>query len=388
MRYLSQWRTEATLLVVLLLLAGCAHYTNYRVGRQAKKYLAQRPDISDELREHVVNGEIVLGMYPDEAVAAGGPFTYRMYPALEAALGQGYMFGSGNIRHYFGFAKYPDRIPRRPTDIAFRQRHHPDDSFIQFSFHNRTQFDSRKPVWFSVVFGDGKATAIFRNDWGFYPAWERMAIQMDREWQEMAIQEISYLYSPEGSVGSNPEQEIPFLMCLLRHENNATRRRVAAALGKIGEPAVPALVEALDDQRYVVRQHACAALAYMRSGAQDAVPDLVTLLNSENNLDRRDAASVLGRIGRGAKVAVPVLMELLYSDDVRVRRAAADALGNIGPGAANAVPALTEALSRSDEYLRVHRAARIAIIRILGSLEAAGRYEEERESPEQTNGDG
>ncbi|MFO0905493.1 MAG: HEAT repeat domain-containing protein [Pirellulales bacterium] len=94
-------------------------------------------------------------------------------------------------------------------------------------------------------------------------------------------------------------------------EDWTMREAAAVALGRIGEPAVPALVEAL-------RSHD---------------PEI-----------RLQAADTLARIGPGAEQAVPSLTELLEDEDIRIRKAAARALGQIGPKAAESVPSLMRAL--------------------------------------------
>lgn len=94
-------------------------------------------------------------------------------------------------------------------------------------------------------------------------------------------------------------------------EDWTMREAAAVALSRIGEPAVPALIDAL---------------------------------RSPNPEMRMQAADTLARIGPGASQAVPSLTELLDDEDVRVRKSAARALGQIGPKAAEAVPSLMRAL--------------------------------------------
>lgn len=94
-------------------------------------------------------------------------------------------------------------------------------------------------------------------------------------------------------------------------EDWTMREAAAVALSRIGEPAVPALVEAL----------------------QSPDPNL-----------RQQAADTLARIGPAASTAVPALTALLDDPDPRVKKSAVRALGQIGPAAANAVPSLMRAL--------------------------------------------
>ena len=85
----------------------------------------------------------------------------------------------------------------------------------------------------------------------------------------------------------------------------------ADSLGRIGEPAVPALIE---------------------------------YLQSQDIEERVRAAKILARIGPAAKKAVPFLVQLLRDPHEDVRRMAARALGQIGPEAADAVGPLVQLL--------------------------------------------
>jgi hypothetical protein len=75
-----------------------------------------------------------------------------------------------------------------------------------------------------------------------------------------------------------------------------------------------------------------------------AIPQLIELLKSPNPDVRLIAAQVLARMGSDAKEAVPTLIPLLKDPDERVRKAATRTLGRIGPDAAAAVPELMQAL--------------------------------------------
>jgi hypothetical protein len=88
-----------------------------------------------------------------------------------------------------------------------------------------------------------------------------------------------------------------------------------------------------------------AADALGRIGAP-AVPKLIDALRKNNGPDERvRAARVLARIGPEAVDAVPMLTTALSDEDPHVQKAAARALGQIGPAAAEAVPALMELLN-------------------------------------------
>lgn len=93
------------------------------------------------------------------------------------------------------------------------------------------------------------------------------------------------------------------------------RETAAAALGRIGKPAVHQLVEALQSPNPTLRHQAADTLARIGPSAVDAVPALVAAMDDEDPLVRKAAARALGQIGPDAAAAVPKLIEMLLEDD-------------------------------------------------------------------------
>jgi hypothetical protein len=89
------------------------------------------------------------------------------------------------------------------------------------------------------------------------------------------------------------------------------QQAAADALGRIGEPAVPALTEALMDGSPVVRYQAARALTYMGAQASSAVPALMRSLHDQDESVRQQSALALGQIGPPAAPAVPELLLML-----------------------------------------------------------------------------
>lgn len=91
-----------------------------------------------------------------------------------------------------------------------------------------------------------------------------------------------------------------------------TEQEAAAdALGRIGPPAIPQLIELLKSANPDVRLIAAQVLARMGSDAKEAVPHLIPLLKDPDERIRKAAARTLGRIGPDAAAAVPELMQAL-----------------------------------------------------------------------------
>lgn len=91
-----------------------------------------------------------------------------------------------------------------------------------------------------------------------------------------------------------------------------TEQEVAAtALGRIGRPAVPALIQTLGHRDPEVRRQAALVLARIGPDAYPAVRELTGLLGDPEEDVRKAAARALGQIGPDAAEAVPALMRQL-----------------------------------------------------------------------------
>jgi HEAT repeat protein len=188
----------------------------------------------------------------------------------------------------------------------------------------------------------------------------------------------------------------------LRHSDNFVRRRAAQALGVLGAaatPAVPALLAALDDTSWTVREAivqalsglpaddavraalaACtlhdrnplvreaAARAALRRGA-DAVGEFGPALRHAHASVRRRAAQALALFPLGTAGVIPLLRAALEDSHVKVRLAAVRALGDRDAEAVEALPRLVRCAFEGDA--RVHLAAAEAVDRLLTQPQAA-----------------
>ncbi len=137
-------------------------------------------------------------------------------------------------------------------------------------------------------------------------------------------------------------------------------RKAPWALGKIGVPALPHLIEALDDADAAVRLRAIRPIVVMGAVASDAAPALASHLADSDTQVRQWSAVALGQIGPPAAGAVPRLAEALKDSEAAVRQAAAAALGAVG--GMEAIDPLKNALA--DPNPGVQRAARVALQRL------------------------
>jgi HEAT repeat protein len=153
----------------------------------------------------------------------------------------------------------------------------------------------------------------------------------------------------------------------------------AAALVRLGEPAVPHLGRALSSTNYHVRFGAVQTLGQIGAAAAPAIPELGKALSDEAPGVRSAAAQAIVNIGQAGKIvpelvralrdpiigplagqalgavgkaAVPELLTALQGPDASAADAAAIALQAIGPDAAQATPALMVLFRRDMEALR------------------------------------
>lgn len=150
------------------------------------------------------------------------------------------------------------------------------------------------------------------------------------------------------------EAAVPGLVAVVLTAQESLRDTAAAALARIGAPAVEAMVAALgstdDDRRWLL------ASGLVQVGAP-AVPPLVRELNDRRSPVRTVAAGALGRIG--GERAVEALLDLLEGGSQESWELAARALASGGPGV---VRPLVAALETGDERRRA--AAVAALVRV------------------------
>lgn len=113
-------------------------------------------------------------------------------------------------------------------------------------------------------------------------------------------------------------------------------------LGPAGEPAVPMLVAALEDD--TVAFFAITALGNIGPKAEEAVPVLEGKIGEMSDYERCFIAESLWKIEGNADKVVPILAGLLESKCLLSRKEAALVLGEIGPPAQAAIPALVKAI--------------------------------------------
>ena len=137
-------------------------------------------------------------------------------------------------------------------------------------------------------------------------------------------------------MGPGAAEAVPTLLKSLSSEHEEIAASAAFALGKIGpaaRPAVPALRNNLRSDNFLVKLSSLRALLQIQPNetklAAVAAPLLIQALANEREMIRAEAASALGELGGAGKPAVPQLKKLLTDSSELVRKAAAEALKKI-----------------------------------------------------------
>jgi hypothetical protein len=141
-------------------------------------------------------------------------------------------------------------------------------------------------------------------------------------------------------MGTNAEPAFPIIINALCSTNDSTSSRAAWFVGSLRIPpqsAVGPLVTALKSPRPYVRLIAVNSLAKLQAGAKPAMPALLEALNDPDTAVRAAAAAALMQI---PEYAVPRLIEQLAPTNFWRTSGAITALANFGEQARPAVPTL------------------------------------------------
>ncbi|MCL4194910.1 MAG: HEAT repeat domain-containing protein, partial [Thermoguttaceae bacterium] len=144
-----------------------------------------------------------------------------------------------------------------------------------------------------------------------------------------------------------PRRVLPILRKQLAGKDKAAVTEALQMLAEMGEPAVPALTEALRNPEG--RVLAASILAHIGPPAKAAVPALIEIAKHEKNpAAKREAFMALGSIG-GAEAGASVATAALNDPDEKVVIAACYALAQMGPAAKEAAPALKKLVASDDD---------------------------------------
>ncbi|MBF0408200.1 MAG: HEAT repeat domain-containing protein [Candidatus Riflebacteria bacterium] len=128
----------------------------------------------------------------------------------------------------------------------------------------------------------------------------------------------------EETCGKIEADSVPHLMNLLREEAVETRCIAAAALVRVGKPAVKPLITALSDTNASIAWVAAHALVQI---GVPALPEIITALENSDNSLKWMIADIMIKIGEHS---IPHLVSGLKNSDNIVRQISVHALGELG----------------------------------------------------------
>jgi HEAT repeat protein len=145
-------------------------------------------------------------------------------------------------------------------------------------------------------------------------------------------------------MGPQAVAAVPALIEALQDDDQTVTLAAAHALARIAPAATTALIPLIKERR--VGRWAVLIISEAGTAAAPAVPALRAALADADDEFARDIIQALGNIGPDASEAVPDLIKIAEDEDSNLRLTAVLALGNIR--AREAVPLLRELVSRED----------------------------------------
>ena len=158
---------------------------------------------------------------------------------------------------------------------------------------------------------------------------------------------------------------VPDLIAALENDRKTIRWAAGSVLGRIGKPALNAVLKSLKHKNPQVREQAARCLGIMATKGsfghrrKAVITALKKATQDPDDTVSKRATHALGAFGADGTPAIAALIKNLKHKDYLVRFAAADSLGNLGPKASSAIPALIKAMK--DRNWPVKRSVAIAL---------------------------
>jgi HEAT repeat protein len=216
------------------------------------------------------------------------------------------------------------------------------------------------------------------------PAVKKKLFHCFREDANLIVRQAALL-SLVRLVDREDAQEADALKKSLKDPDPEVRRNAALALGNMGDAEVlPLLRKALAEEGLIDRQKAALTLKNLGPKAEPAIPDLIQALQDPDPTLNVNAALALGSIGAAARTAVDALVQVA-DDPARSNEArsySVEAIKQIAapilkksrrcPESEKAIPILLKILDESDNPVRLRQAVIWAVelhdLRAVGAL--------------------
>jgi HEAT repeat protein len=171
-------------------------------------------------------------------------------------------------------------------------------------------------------------------------------------------------------IGAAPDSYVPTLIANLTEDGSGSAPGYYAALelGQLGDPAAPALLQALKVKSPARRKYAAYAFSNMAGwdkltkNRDEVAQALINLTRDEDRDVVWHAAQAIGSVHAAPDHCVPALVALLKHPDRSVAETAAESLGEFGAAAKPALPALIGLLGQgNDEFDAAYAIRQIGI---------------------------
>jgi HEAT repeat protein len=146
------------------------------------------------------------------------------------------------------------------------------------------------------------------------------------------------------AIGPAAKELIPDLLATAISTANSGRDPYSEvfALAAMGPESIGPLTNMFTNQNMWARNRAATAIYMADYDAEPAVPALLNALEDADPRVRSEAAQALGHVHKRLDVVLPALLKNLKDPDASVRWCTADAMRLLGPDAKSAFPALLE----------------------------------------------
>jgi uncharacterized protein YdaT len=168
---------------------------------------------------------------------------------------------------------------------------------------------------------------------------------------------LSLAFTNQVGSQATQDKEIVRYIEILKNDNGKGNENAVNSLAKIGEPAIPALINALGDPYQGCR---CAAMNALVKIGKPSLPFLSKALVNPNNNVQLFAATALGRIYE--EKDTHILLKMLEDKDEQIHIAGLRALSEMGWNAKNTVPIVTKGLKSSSKNIKNESADALAKI--------------------------
>jgi HEAT repeat protein len=129
---------------------------------------------------------------------------------------------------------------------------------------------------------------------------------------------------------------------MLSDPDDTVKSKAAIILGRVGTPALPALLSMLSHSNATNRCLAAFAIGEIGADAAHLIPKLEPLLTDKSSYPRLSSAEALRKLNAEPHTFVPVLLNCLRDGDSDTIAFASDILAHTTNAASLAVPALLQ----------------------------------------------